>query len=668
VGAPTASPTERCAAPGKVERAVPALALVAAALATGCPGGNHGPRHPAHHTVRVRAFTEAASVRRVAVAGPYLFAAAAHGLDRWDTSGITLRLDLGHGAKGDRALAMAADTSRGWLWVVTESTVGYYDVARQTFTEVPPPPSLVGLEMPTVDAIAPSTDGGAWLGNGKGLFYTNASGQWTATQINDPIRALYSAPDGWLWIGGNHGVIGKKPNGESFQFGPAQGCQVVSARVVGRGPGGGVMVIGEDLAGKQEVSLWRDEKWSSFRVSPDARWEAIASHGEDVIVLGGRHLYRVAPRSATERRPLTRDGYRLLPTAGNGPDLVVDNLDKTLPAGEPSVAVWGDDIIVGTSDVGAARVARGGQGPITWLRRSEMLVGATTLSVACRTRDNCWVATGARRAWRWRGDDFEPDGPVDQAVLAVVRAPSGEIYALHRPGDAKQLTLSKVEPSGWTEVAEIETPGDRPSVTFARFAPGGLLWVGLRYHDGPDERPWGVAVIDVALGAVAYYHATGNRRDLKRGILPVPISTADAAFMDENEVWFATSEGAARLTGKNVTVWNESNGMLSELVHAIAASPGGVVFAGTGAGVGEFDGEKWSYPRALRFAVNDLALAKDGRLWLATDHGIGLYDGRRVRRLDVRRGLLENEIQDIALDAFGRVWARGPKSLTVIVP
>jgi hypothetical protein len=668
VGAPTASPAGRGAAPRNLGHLARALALGAAALAVGCPAGDHGPQHPAHHTVRVRAFTEAASVRRVAVAGPYLFAAAAHGLDRWDASGTTLRLDLGHGARGDRALAMATDTSRGWLWVVTESTVGYYDVAHQTFTEVPPPPGLIGLELPTVGAIAPATDGGVWLGNGKGLFYTNAAGQWTATKINDPIRALYSADDGWLWIASNHGVIGKKPNGESFQFGPTQGCQVVSARVVGRGPGGGVMVIGEDPAGKQEVSLWTDGAWSSFRVSPDARWEAITPHGDAVIVLGGRHLYRVAPRNASERRPLTRDGYRLLPTAGKGPDLVVDNLDVPLPAGEPSVAVWGDDLVVGTNDVGIARVTRGGQGPITWLRRSEMLAGATTLSVACRERDNCWVATGARRAWRWRGDDFEADGPVDQAVLAVVRAPSGEIYALHRPGDAKKLSLSKVEPSGWTPVAEIETPGDRPTVTFARFAPGGLLWVGLRYHAGVEERPWGVAVVDVSVGAAAYYHASGDRRDVKRGILPVPISTADAAFMDENEVWFATSEGAARLVGKKVTVWNEATGMASELVHAIAASPGGVVFAGTGAGVGEFDGDKWTFPRALRFAVNDLALARDGRLWLATDRGIGLYDGRRVRRLDVRRGLLENEIQDIALDAFGRVWARGPKSLTVIVP
>jgi len=642
-------------------------ALIALALLAACPHGGDGPHGPAPaKTVRVRAFTEPSPVRLVAALGDYLFTAPAHGLDRWDRNGLALTLDLGHGAAGDRAVALAADRGRGWLWVATESTVGYYDVAHQTFTEVPPPPKLIGLDLATVRTIAPSTDGGVWIGHGKGLFYVNPAGQWTATPITDPINALYSSDDGWLWLATQTGVIGKKPTGESFRFGHDQGCEIAAARVVARGPGGVVMVIGEDRSGKQEVALGGANGWSSYRVSPDAKWEASAPHGDDVIILGGGRLYRVGNRGG-ERRPLTHDGWRMLATAGNAPAPIVDPLDVVLPAGAPSVAVWGDDVIVGSHDVGTARIAKGGAGPIAWLRRGAMFDGATSLSVACKHKDDCWVATGARRAWRWRGDGFEPDGPVDQAVLAVVRAPSGDVYALHRSGDAKKITISKVEDE-WKELATLETPGDHPEVSFARFSPGGLLWVGLRYHQGKEERPWGVALVDVALGAVAYHHASNDQREVKKGILPVPIGAVDGAFMDEDEIWFATSEGVARLAGKKVTIWNEANGLDSEIVRAIAASPGGIVFAGTGNGVGEYDGEKWVFPKELAFPVNDLGLAGDGRLWLATERGVALYDGKRVKRLDVRRGLIENEIEDVALDAFGRVWARGPGSITLISP
>jgi hypothetical protein len=649
-------------------RGIRAASLIALAVLGACPRGGDSPHTTPAKTVRVRAFTEPSPVRLAAVVANTLFTASAHGLDRWDASGTALTLDLGHGAAGDRAVALSPDASRGWLWVATDSTVGYYDVAHQTFAEVPAPPKVLGLDLWTVHGLAASADGGVWIGNAKGLFYVNPAGQWTATPITDPINALYTSDDGWLWLGTKSGVIGKKPTGESFRFGPDQGCEIANARVVVRAPGGGaVMIVGEDKAGKQEVAIGGASSWSSYRVSPEVVWEAAATHGDDVIVLGKGRLYRVGARGDA-RRPLTREGYRMLATAGTAPPPIVDPLDVTLPAGAPAIALWGDDVIVGTHDVGAVRIAAGGTGAVSWLRRRAMFDGAQSLSVACKSADDCWIATGARRAWHWRGDGFEPDGPVDQAVLAVVRSPQGDTYALHRSGDAKKITISKIEPDAWKEIATLETPGDHPEVSFARFSPGGLLWVGLRYHQGKDERPWGVALVDVALGAVAYHHATSDQREVRKGILPVPIGVVDGAFMDEDEIWFATSEGVARLAGKKVTVWNETNGLESELVRAIAASPGGIVFAATGAGVGEYDGDKWQFPKELGFPVNDLALATDGRLWLGTDRGVALYDGKKIKRLDVRRGLIENEIDDVALDAFGRLWARGPGSLTLVSP
>jgi hypothetical protein len=643
------------------------LVIAAFALAAGCPAANR-PRGPAaSKTVHVRAVTEAAAVRVVASVGPYLYAASARGLVRWDTTGTPLALDLGHNA-GDRVIALAPDPTRSWLWTITTAAVGYVDAAQQTFVELPAPPRAIGLDFTAVTAAAAAADGGLWLGSAKGLVYTNPAGQWTPTKITEPVNSLYAAADGWLWIGTAHGVIGKNPAGESFRYGPEASVLLTNVRFVQRGPGGGVLAVGEDASGKQAVAIGKNDKWTSYKVSPAVRWDSAVMIGDDVVAVGGGRLYRIAERDGVARRPLTRDGYRLLPSAGDAPAPFVEQLATAAPAGGSALAAWGTDLAIGTRDVGVARIAKAGAGPLTWLRRGEMLDGATSLSVACHHENDCWLATGARRAWHWRGDDFEADGPVDQAVLAVVGSPDGEIYAIHRPGDGKHLTVSRVAASGWSEIATIDTPGERPEVSVARFSPGGLLWVGLRYHLGREERPFGVALVDVSIGAVAYHRASADQREVRKGILPVPIEVFDAAFMDEDEVWFATSEGAARLTGKKVAIWNETNGLASERVRAIAASPGGIVFAATGAGVGEFDGDRWSFPRELAFPVNDVALGKDGKLWLATERGVAVFDGKRVKRLDVRRGLLDNQIEDVALDPYGRVWARGITSIALISP
>jgi hypothetical protein len=117
-----------------------------------------------------------------------------------------------------------------------------------------------------------------------------------------------------------------------------------------------------------------------------------------------------------------------------------------------------------------------------------------------------------------------------------------------------------------------------------------------------------------------------------------------------------------------IQLWSEKDQMPSELLHAVGATSGGLVFVGSSAGVGAFDGETWSYPRNLAFSIADLAVTPDGKLWMATQRGIAVYDGKKVRRLDVRRGLIDNVLLDLAIDHLGRVWARGQGSIVLVMP
>ena len=115
-----------------------------------------------------------------------------------------------------------------------------------------------------------------------------------------------------------------------------------------------------------------------------------------------------------------------------------------------------------------------------------------------------------------------------------------------------------------------------------------------------------------------------------------------------------------------LAVWTEADGLRSELARAITVAQDGSVIVATGQGAMVFDGKGWSYPPALQFEINDLVATKNGQIWMATERGIAAWDGKKVRRVDTRRGLAENSVLDVAVDQFDRVLARGPGSLTLI--
>ena len=387
--------------------------------------------------------------------------------------------------------------------------------------------------------------------------------------------------------------------------------------------------------------------------------------------MGGERVYRISPAGAAQVRPLSRDGMRLVPvtSGGAGSEWVIDPIDLVVPVGALTLTTVDERLLIGTRDLGTARYRDGDAHPRDWLRRKEMFDDATTLSVACARERDCWIATGAHQAWHWTGDSFVAGGP-DQVVVAVVRDPAGPIYALHRGTSENELHLSRIDGTTWTAISRVAltTPGTGPEVSFARFATSGSLWVGLRYHDGVERRAYGIAILDTATGKTAYHRteAAAGPADRKAAKMwPIPVGVVDAEVRG-GKAWFATNEGVARLANGEVTVWTEADGLRSELARAVTIAPDGNVIIATGAGAGVWNGTAWDFPPALRFEINDVVATRNGQIWMATERGIAAWDGKKVRRVDMLRGLAENEVIDVTADQFDRVWARGPGSLTLI--
>ncbi|MBL9012827.1 MAG: hypothetical protein JNL83_01555 [Myxococcales bacterium] len=620
--------------------------------------------------VRVRVFTEPSPVRVLAAAERFVFVATEQDLERFDDGGGVFALTAQTGLSGSSVVALGPDSDRKSVWVLTDGGLGRYDVTSEVYSTITDPPASIGLDFASLAkegaTVASASDGGAWIGTSKGLIYVSAKGGWSSTPIKDPIKAVARDRSGWLWIATPTGLLARKPSGDTVRIGTAQGCTITTPRLLVELPGDRMMVIGGDADGRERLAFGAQQQFVTYRALPDVTWEAATRRANGAVVMGGGRVYRIGEPDPTRVRPLARDGMRLVAINGDGKQSPweIDPLDLVVPPGATSLGASADQLLIGTRDLGTARYQIAGDGtarPRDWLRRKQMFQDATTLSVACSKVDDCWIATGARQAWHWTGDRFVAGGP-DQVVLAVVREPGGPIYALHRAGAESALHLSRIEKGQWTPVGNVTltAPGAAPEVSFARFPAGGQLWIGLRYRDGMEMRAGGLAIIEPATGKVTYH-----RPETSGDKLPIPVGVLDADVRGD-VAWFATNEGVARVANGQVRLWTENDGLLSELARAVTIAANGGVIVATGAGAAIWDGKTWTFPPALRFELNDVVATRNGQVWMATERGIAAWDGTKVRRVDMRRGLAENQILDVASDQFDRVWARGPGSLTLI--
>lgn len=655
-------------------------AVLVVALATGCPHEGTTPKQRPPRGPRVQAFTESAAVTAiVAVEGGYVVTGTSRGLDRFEVrSGATVHLGNADGLPGDGVLALAVDARDGRVWVAASKGLARYEPAKHELTATAATGAPIGAAA-GIKALAADPAGGLWVGVGSGLYHVDDGGAWKAAGFTRPVRALHATADGTVWIGTSTGLVERHADGSYQEYGADEGCAFTLVDAVLAAPDGSLVVIGSDGDGQARIAFQIDGEFSTFRPSPDEQFVGATRRMDELILATPERLYALA-RPRRGARVLRRDGLHLVAVTGPSrrSPYIIRPLDAIAPEITAVAASSLGDLFIGTRTVGTAHVQSGKRKP-RWLRRRDLMAGALDFSVACASVRECFVATGASRAWRFDGNGFAPvtvSGDADVTVLAVVRSPEGAVLALHRTALERRLHVSRlVAGGGFVPVAAlaVETPGGMTSLTFARFSPDGTLWLGLQYLDEENEpRAYGVAIVDLALGEVTYHHQRAGNDSKKTGILPIPNDVADAAFLPdaagETEVWFATQSGAARLRGEKVVIYTEAEGLESEILHGIVATGGGLVFVASSSGIGEFDGQRWTWPRVLSLTAHALALGPDGRLWLGTDRGLVAYDGRRLQRIDARAGLLAGSLDDVVVDHLGRVWARNSQGFAIVTP
>lgn len=346
-----------------------------------------------------------------------------------------------------------------------------------------------------------------------------------------------------------------------------------------------------------------------------------------------------------------------------------------LPDGVTSVTSDADALYVGTRFLGITRLEKGQATPY---RLYDLTAGAERLSAACVSNDECYVATGGTKAWRFDGQSFEVtevDPEKGSHVMAVVRDNNGAVLALHRGGSSKEVRISRVSGGKWAPVGvtSLEVPMGVPDISFASFSPRGSLWIGLRYTDREqDLRDFGAAEVNVESGKVVYHRQKpkGATSNASEGVA-IPSDVVSIAFKSADEIWFASKSGAVRLQDNKVKVFTENDGLESELIHDVAEGLSGAMWVATSRGIGVFDGARWSFPQAGQLHRKSSALARDpeGRIWVGSDSGVmEVVDENKRHFIGTRTGLLDDRILNLGVDLRGRVWTLTEKGISIIEP
>jgi fructose-1,6-bisphosphatase/inositol monophosphatase family enzyme len=658
-------------------------------------------------------YAESLPITALALGATYVWAGTAHGLRRWKVGGHAegARVDVDaepigpeSGLPGHRIDALGVD-DEGRAWVATEAGIGRFveRAGRLRFEARGTLPAATMLLVPA------RTGGVAWAGGAAGLSRYDGHG-WTAVDVlrDVPITSLDLDADGQSVWAGTYGRGLFLVDAQAGKATSPAGVADASEEIIGTAlTAAGARLVAARAGDGGRVTLITRDGPEAYRTQPGGGvrlLRLIATGAGPVLVAavaGVEGLYQLSPLPRGEppgaggfRLVATRKGstarYQALPLALAVPPevTVVAAASATREAVVPEV--W-----VGSRLMGVARAEP---------RRPRYLSGDLTddadrLSVACAALDRCFVVAGGAHAWLFDGALFHEirvgESPEGRA-LAVVADRAGAIFATITDPPFKGVALMRYAPGPagdlWQVVQKVPLARaggrgvERPSVSFAAFAPGGNLWLGVGAvaSDGQEQGRGAVELAPATGGAIVRHGAFPGGAASPES-LPLPYDLTGVIF-DGAATWFSARSGINRWQESELRHWGENEHMDSEVCLDVIKGIDGKIWVATSAGVGRFDGTEWRFTQKgdgdgdgardgdgvqkgdaappTRAVVNDGA----GRMWLATAKGLRVLGANEASapKLPPGAAVVDDDMLDLTVDRFGRVWALGSAALAIV--
>lgn len=190
----------------------------------------------------------------------------------------------------------------------------------------------------------------------------------------------------------------------------------------------------------------------------------------------------------------------------------------------------------------------------------------------------------------------------------------------------------------------LETPASDIRARSFYPAKDGELWVGTN----------GSGLIRLKHRVVRMYTGVDG--------LPNDIAMAVLSSHD-GKIWVGGNCGLSVFEGERFKVYREKDGLLNSCVWALAEDQNRDLWIGTyGGGLFRFrDGHFGQYSMEqglVSKVVLQIAVARDGSLWIATPDGVSHMQNGHFQNYTVAEGLSSNQVFSVYQDRSGSVWAQ----------
>ena len=653
------------------------MAALAALVLSACHAAvGVGPATPTAGDFLVVERAETGPVTALAAKAPYLWAAGAPGLRRWDVvSG-----DYEVVGEGDaKALTAIAVDDEGSAWVASAGETGRWVADKAgdlRYLTAGSPGDVVALA-----PRRPVKTQGVWAGGPGGLFHYDGH-RWAI------VDGLHEAAVTWLgldddgvtaWVGTRErGLYRADDHGaKPAAGGAAIGCE----RILGMArTAAGTRVVAGNVNGDARIYALTLAGTVELHAPIGIHAVALAQKGTEAVLIAGPvgHEQAYALRALDPGEPVPSGGLRFSEAGTEIAHWAGAPTELVLPRAVTAAAAVGTDLYVGSIALGVARAEAGRP---HHLEGSELVGDADRFTVACRSPDHCLVVTDGPNAWQTDGDHYAKASVGEgkgATVLAVAADHQGNLFAASADSPWKGLMITKLAAGSkdWMMVARapLQLPArTTPKASFAAISPSGALWVGLRVAGGSgDAAGYGALEIDLQTGLSVQHRPRKAGETAPIEALPLP-ADLNAVLFDGGATWFASLSGVVRFQQGQLVTWGEAEGLASELCWSLARGGDGAIWAATSEGIARFDGKSWHPAEgtdSAKVAVHGLATDDAGWLWAATAKGLRIVgrSGHGALNLDRASLVIPDDMRDLTRDRFGRLWALSASSIGLVSP
>ena len=553
-----------------------------------------------------------------------LWTGGSGGVVHWNTkTGDYVKYTTEYGLASNFVTSIA-QSSDGSLWFGTYgSGISRFDGhAWRTYTKQD------GLIDNTVWCVLVARDDKLWIGTGNGVSSYDGK-TWSSYNLEttgDPVgtvEALTETPDGTLWFGNHRSGLRSLVGGQWHIIDNMPENSVTSLAVA---PDGSLWV-----GAIESVMHWNGQKWDSFPVTNQVSSIAVTHNGSVWI------------------------GYSLMETLG----MPLEWLSSSPSNQEVSRYDGNEWITINASqglNVGEIRAIQIG------------LDGAI------------WFGSYNQGVMRYDGHTWHAFKTADSQCSNFIRdfeiSKDGIVWAVYPGG------VSPFDGENWhcidqlgnlennykpTDIYVVHVDSEDEEVWFGTSD-------GIAVYDGnnwsiysKNEFPW-IGVISAIKSLPDGSHIIASddsiyKFDGKEWSLMKQLGKTIQVIqvLQDGSIWLGTTDGVYYTDWKMWKHYTTVNGLVGDIVEAIAVDPDNTVWVGTCiGGLSRFDGNAWKKffmdDNLAGSCVLDIATAQDGSIWIGTTEGLSKFDGQSWKIYRTQDGLSDNYIQGISIAPDGTIW------------